>query len=336
MLNYGQFMMNANIANFKNEKQIVKFYDDWYSNGYMDEWPAEKKKRIFELIESLNLPSTGEILDFGCGNGEFTGVLKKALPKWDVYGADISSVAINNAKKRHPDCIFFLLSDLRAQHKTFDFLFSHHVLEHVDDIEKIWRDIDQYLKKQARCLHVLPCGNPGSFEHNICLLRKDGIDKTQGNRFVFEDASHLRRLTTAQMDNMANQYHLKLTLGYYSLQFYGAVDYITSLSPAMIFNMLNPGKGKNTISILKLLLLCGILETIKILRFPSNAIDRGNPKTNDYKYYFLFLMLLILYPLSKLINISLQTLSDFEWKSHRNKKEGSEMYLYYERIFDLT
>ena len=167
----------------------TKFYDDWYSKGYMDQWPQEKKERIFELIVSLNLPETGEILDFGCGNGEFTGVLKKALPKWTVTGGDISAVAVSNAKKRHPDCHFLLLSDLHSIDKKFDFLFSHHVLEHVDDMKKIWHDIDQYLKAQARCLHILPCGNIGSFEYNLCLLRKDGINKDRGNSFIFEDTS---------------------------------------------------------------------------------------------------------------------------------------------------
>lgn len=325
-------MIKKNTFDSTNENDVIRFYDNWYSKGYMDEWPAEKKQRIFELIKNLNLPSTGEILDFGCGNGEFTGVLKKALPKWDIYGADISSVAINNAKKRHPDCIFLLLSDLQPLNKTFDFLFSHHVLEHVNDIQKTWHEINQYLKNQAHCLHILPCGNPGSFEHKICALRKDGIDKAYGNRFVFEDESHLRRLTTEQMNAMASKYKLKLSWGYYCLQFYGAVDYITTLSPVAILKMLNPAKGKNIICALKLLFLCGLLESIKILRFPSNTLDRKNPKINEKKHWFLAFMLFLLYPISKLLNVSLQNLSDSEWQNHRNKPYGSEMYLYYERI----
>ncbi|KJR40670.1 Methyltransferase type 12 domain protein [Candidatus Magnetoovum chiemensis] len=41
----------------------------------------------------------GNGLDFGCGNGVFTKVLKTALPGWNIYGCDLSDVAIENAKK---------------------------------------------------------------------------------------------------------------------------------------------------------------------------------------------------------------------------------------------
>ncbi|MCK4340082.1 MAG: methyltransferase, partial [Candidatus Cloacimonetes bacterium] len=154
----------------KGEEASV-FYDEWYARGYMDEWPAEEKQRVLELVKSLDLGEKGDVLDLGCGNGEFTGVLKKALPKWNVYGTDISAIAIENAQKRHSDCSFFLTSDNCFINKKFDILFTHHVLEHVDDIDKIWAEIDQYLKKRAFALHILPCGNQGSFEYNLCMLK---------------------------------------------------------------------------------------------------------------------------------------------------------------------
>lgn len=168
--------------NLTNENDAVNFYDDRYSKGYMDEWPAEKKQRVLDLVRGLNLPERGDAVDFGCGNGEFTGVLKRALPGWNVYGIDITSVAIDNAQKRHPDCLFYML----PMNKKFDFLFSHHVLEHVDDIDKTWHEIDRYLKKEASSLHVLPCGNQESFEYNLCLLRNDGIESGSGNRFFLK------------------------------------------------------------------------------------------------------------------------------------------------------
>ena len=64
-----------------NHGKDAEFYDNWYASGYMDEWPADKKERIFEIITALNLPETGEALDYGCGNGVFTEVIKKALPR---------------------------------------------------------------------------------------------------------------------------------------------------------------------------------------------------------------------------------------------------------------
>lgn len=157
----------------RNIEEITGFYNDQYASGYMDEWPDDKKKRIFETIRTFNLPETGDALDYGCGNGVFTGVLRRALPKWNVYGIDISSIAINNAQKRYPDCSFFLSSDLCLINKKFDFLFSHHVLEHVDDIAEAWPEIDLYLKKQASCLHVVTTGRTLPPYHRSGLTPRD-------------------------------------------------------------------------------------------------------------------------------------------------------------------
>lgn len=45
------------------QKQSVEFYENRYEQGYMDEWPIEKKRKIFEVIQDLQLPAKGEALD---------------------------------------------------------------------------------------------------------------------------------------------------------------------------------------------------------------------------------------------------------------------------------
>ncbi|MCX5891404.1 MAG: class I SAM-dependent methyltransferase, partial [Deltaproteobacteria bacterium] len=111
-------------------KESIQFYEDRYSKGYMDEWDPAKKQRVKEIIQGLNLPDTGEALDFGCGTGIFTAILKEALPRWNIYGTDISVDAIAKARERHSDCTFFLVFDERFNNKKFAFIFTHHVLEH--------------------------------------------------------------------------------------------------------------------------------------------------------------------------------------------------------------
>jgi trans-aconitate methyltransferase len=314
-----------------NLEEIAGFYNDWYASGYMDEWPADKKKRIFEIIRTLNFPETGDALDYGCGNGVFTGVLKQALPKWNVYGFDISSIAIDNARKRYSDCSFFSPSDMHLANKKFDLLFSHHVLEHVDDITGTWHEIDRYLNIQASTLHVLPCGNGGSFEHKVCMLKEDGINKDMGNKFYFEDTSHLRRLNTDQMNRFAVKYGFNLDVDYYSNQFYGAINWITQAGFSFILEMTSPKKAKDKIAKFKLICLRIFLLLIKFMRFPANTIDYKRDKMRGCKYYFLFSILLIFYPFSKLTNIFLEHMSNSEWNNKRSKKNGSEMYLYYKR-----
>ncbi|GJQ22599.1 MAG: hypothetical protein HBSAPP01_03890 [Candidatus Brocadia sapporoensis] len=179
-----------------NQKQSVEFYENRYEQGYMDEWPIEKKRKIFEVIQLLQLPAKGEALDFGCGNGVLTEIVRQALPSWKVYGTDISKKAIANARIRYPECTFFEANSPEFTQKKFDFIFSNHVFEHVFNLSEVFTQMDGYLKPESSMLHFMPCGNEGSYEYNICLLRSDGINRELENRFFFEDEGHVRRLTT--------------------------------------------------------------------------------------------------------------------------------------------
>ena len=178
------------------EKQSVEFYEDRYDQGYMDEHSIEKKRKVFEVIQDLQLPAKGEALDFGCGNGVLTEIIRQALPAWKIYGTDISKKAVYNAKLRYPDCTFIEANSPDLTQKKFDFVFTNHVFEHVFNLSEVFNQMNTYLKPKSSMLHFLPCGNEGSYEYNVCLLRKDGVNKELENRFFFEDEGHVRRLTT--------------------------------------------------------------------------------------------------------------------------------------------
>lgn len=64
---YAMPKTKPNTMNLNKTKNSIEFYDDRYCKGYMKEWPVEKKERVLEIIKSLNLPKTGNALDFGCG-----------------------------------------------------------------------------------------------------------------------------------------------------------------------------------------------------------------------------------------------------------------------------
>lgn len=205
--------------------KAIAFYQERYGQGYMDEWPIEKRRRVSEVIRSLNLPDAGEALDFGCGTGVFTNVIKQTLPAgWKVYGTDISDIAIVNAKKRYPECAFFVADDEEFMRKKFYFLFTHHVLEHVYNLVQILEEINVRLKSKSMALHILPCGNGNSFEHNISLLRKEGISLQLEGRFFFEDEGHVRRLTTEQLAKLCAGKGFTLFKEYYSNQYWGAIN----------------------------------------------------------------------------------------------------------------
>jgi SAM-dependent methyltransferase len=288
----------------------------------MEDWPEEKKQRIREIINSLNFPREGKALDFGCGNGVFTAVLKESLPHWEIHGCDISEVAIENAKERNPQCFFFL-GEVHEE-KKFDFVFSHHVLEHVFELNNTADQISRHLKDRSRMFHILPCGNEGSFEHAVCHLRRNGIDAAKEGRFFFEDDGHVRRMTTASCTSLFKKYGFELQKGFYSGQYWGAVKWITEASPFFVFRMLNPFKGKDIHAKFQLLFFLSRFLTMNIFRLPNTI----------YKRTISPIYRALLYAparCSVLIDKRISENSLQEWKNKKTDKNGSEMYLYFER-----
>jgi len=311
----------------RNYEESKSFYDYRYSRGYMEDWDRKKKLRILNIIRELNLPKNGAALDFGCGNGVWTDVLKKALPTWEVFGTDISSRAISDAKRRFSHLNFFELSDQHRFYGKFDFCFSHHVLEHVFDINQTLSTINRLLKNSASVVHILPCGNSGSLEHKISLLVKNGIDKTNG-RYFFEELGHLRRLNTEQMNLLVGKYGFHLSKAYYSYHYWAAIDEIARYSPKYILEVTNHKRAKNKESDIELKSIRNKLLILNILRLPALVFEN---RKNIRCGRSILPALVILYPFSFPINYYINVHAEQEWNLYKNQENGSEMYLFYNR-----
>ena len=315
------------------KEKAKEFYEARYEHGYMDEWPTAKKKRVFELIRALPLPPRGKALDFGCGNGVFTEVLHQALPEWEVYGCDISTVSIENAKSRFPQCRFFISDNESIPPTKFDFLFSHHVLEHVFDIQKTMEEIDAYLKEEAGMLHIFPCGNEGSLEQRICAMRVDGMNEAMENRFFYEDEGHIRRLTTDRTNALAGVHGFSLAVDFYSNQYWGALKWITQLSPMYAAAFADPSKAVDGKARKSLRALRSKFILLNILQFPSVLFNYMKTRKkrgvlHSAGMVITFLPHLLSCPVYSYINRK----ADQEWAVHRKERSGSEMYLFYKRV----
>jgi trans-aconitate methyltransferase len=314
------------------EKLALDFYEDRYEQGYMDEWPIEKKQKIFEVIQELQLPAHGEALDFGCGNGVFTEVIQQALPAWKVYGVDISKTAIANASNRYGDCLFFTADNPDFKQKKFDLVFTHHVFEHVFNLTEAFNNMDEYLKPESSMLHFLPCGNEGSYEHNICLMRKDGINKELENRFFYEDEGHVRRLNTEEFCQLSQTKNFKLEKELYSYQYDGSIEWITSCHPKSILTISDSSQAidegaRQTLKKLRLYLI-----SIALLRLPGRVVSKVlNKKNKQFKDYLLLLGGLPFYPFSSPIDRYWKRKAREEWDARKFDRNGSEMGLYFKR-----
>lgn len=85
----------------------------------------ERLKEIEEITENK-----GKILDVGAGSGAFL-VYAQSMG-WEVYGTEITSWGIDNAKERfNLDLFFGDLADAKFKDNFFDAVHLNHVLEHV-------------------------------------------------------------------------------------------------------------------------------------------------------------------------------------------------------------
>jgi trans-aconitate methyltransferase len=311
----------------------IRFYDDRFRSGYMDDWPREKKDRISDLVKELPLPPEGVALDFGCGTGVFTEVLRTALPRgWTVVGSDLSDVAVGKARQRFPACTFMLPSDPRMSQYKFGFVFSHHVLEHVYDLAATLGQIDELVADGACALHVLPCGNEGSFEYSVCATRRDGIDAKLGNRYFYEDEGHVRRLRSRELESALGTRRWSLERSFYANQREGAVNWITKTSPSFILRFADPSATaslRDTIAVSK---LRRSLLLLWASRFPASFIESRLLKRKwSAAETAVALLCLPLYPFAKPLDVYLRTRARHEWRCSRDNPCGSEMYLFFRR-----
>lgn len=311
-------------------EQSVLFYEERFSKGYVEEWPIEKKQRLISLLQELPLPKYGRGLDFGCGNGVLTSILAEALPKWTIEGTDISKTAIRHASARYPQCRFSLSCEDAVDVQSYELVFTHHVLEHVYDLDRVWNTLVRLLKPKGGMVHILPCGNEGSFEFQLCSLRKGGIDKQQANRFFFEDEGHLRRLRTKDLQSLAQRDGFVLRKEYYANQWYGAIDWITKNSLPFIRDISDTSFTLDRSSKWRLSMLRSVLLIFGWARFLIADYDRIRRKCPKRLKYNVFLVTTApAYLIARGTDHFLKWKVRQEWNARRGRQDGSEMYLYF-------
>lgn len=102
------------------------------------------------MIEHYGIKPGDKILDVGCGKGFQLYELTQLCPGVEVYGIDISSYAIENAKEEIRDRLQVgNATSLPFPDHYFDFVFSINTLHnlHCYDLDKALREIERVGKK---------------------------------------------------------------------------------------------------------------------------------------------------------------------------------------------
>ena len=101
------------------------------------------------------LRPSGRVLDFGCSWGYGTHQLRQH--GFDTVGFEISRARASFARSKLGIRAFHELEDLQElPEKSFDVVFSNHVVEHLHDIAKVFPMLTRLLKEDGFVFHVLP------------------------------------------------------------------------------------------------------------------------------------------------------------------------------------
>ena len=111
-------------------------------------------KLFRKIINSINGKN---LIDIGCGGGLMIGLIKLFNPKMKVTGFEGSESIRPIWEKRNLDVLTGDIYNLPFKNNEFETVISSHVIEHLEQPEKMIEESLRISKK--RVIHIVPEGN---------------------------------------------------------------------------------------------------------------------------------------------------------------------------------
>ena len=171
--NCGLFFINPQPAREELKKHYPADYYSFISNPpprYYGKSLAAKLMTAFRhpidaVVSLLELPlrrreifqHNARLLDIGCGQGEFLQRLRRK-PRYNMqlYGVDIGDVDVESMRKESINFFKGDLLDAGFEDGFFDIITLNHVLEHMEDPVRTFKEISRILKKDGRLVIGIP------------------------------------------------------------------------------------------------------------------------------------------------------------------------------------
>lgn len=111
-------------------------------------------RRKVNLIEKLTLLKNGNLLDYGAGTGYFARAMEDA--GWDVLAIEKSPGARELAKKEFDFEMFPESYLAQVEDKIFDVVTLWHVMEHIQDLDAFWKELDRIIDDTGIAVIAVP------------------------------------------------------------------------------------------------------------------------------------------------------------------------------------
>ena len=136
----------------QNKKQEKIYFDEFTAEKPWKAFTDKTYKKIAELfLEYLNPKKDDNIIDMGCGTGEFTKKIR-GLSFKKVQGFDISKKCIQLAKKQYKNIIFKVgdIENMELKKNSADVLIYCGILHHFTNLKKVVKEANRILKKNGK------------------------------------------------------------------------------------------------------------------------------------------------------------------------------------------
>jgi SAM-dependent methyltransferase len=107
------------------------------------------------IARNAGAADTGKLIDIGCGNGSALKNLSRAMPRWSLYGSELSDAA-KPALQALPNFVELYTTPAREIPERFDVLTMIHALEHMPDPLASLHDAAHLLNDDGRLFVEIP------------------------------------------------------------------------------------------------------------------------------------------------------------------------------------
>jgi SAM-dependent methyltransferase len=131
----------------------------------------DRYRQVLDLVSAHKFGrDVDRILDIGCGDGEFTALLKDAARAKEAFGVELSEAGAELAQRRNIRAVQLDIdeSSFPFPEDYFELIFAGEVIEHLFDPDHLLEECHRVLKPAG--IFIITTRNLSSFYNRITLL----------------------------------------------------------------------------------------------------------------------------------------------------------------------
>ncbi len=153
------------------------------------------------------------VLELGAGSGYFSAGLKFVFPDADITIMDINLNVTNFNKKHHKYKTIHGIPDnfVAGCERKFDLVIARDIIEHVNDISKVLKNVYKYLTEDGYFHFITPNGHEDVWKHYLTSMMTNSASELLINHVNYYDGKGLRKFLIREGFLPVDYYTFKIT-----------------------------------------------------------------------------------------------------------------------------